>query len=476
MNLRLRTLLASTIATVLLVMGLSSGLSFLVLREISQMEDRTMSRRLNQTLESIADSSGLEKGEIHDQLLHSDRLQHLGARTLLTLRALPLDDPAVPAQLRQQLADDPSADLQVIESYSPKPGEQLFLPPSRRPSPRPLGRKRENRPQTLPPHRSSHKLPPFHAGYAVLRDPSGKPVRVLQAISPKPFTIEGEEGVKTLQMFLWGAGLLFGVVLNLLLDRWVLARLSDLSRQLKLVKADFSHATPVSLAGQDELSTLAADINRMLQQQELYQRNLQQAKAELEGANRELERMASTDGLTQIMNRRFFQINLEEKWQAALQTSQPLSLLLCDVDFFKLYNDTYGHLAGDLCLQKVAEAMSTAVKHEPNAIVARYGGEEFAAIFVNLSLSQAIALAEQMRTAVLALNIPHAASKAADCVTLSMGISSLIPQPHLSPRDLIARADEHLYQAKAAGRNRVIAAMPEVKHPLPVVVAQIGAR
>jgi diguanylate cyclase (GGDEF)-like protein len=130
-------------------------------------------------------------------------------------------------------------------------------------------------------------------------------------------------------------------------------------------------------------------------------------------------------------------------------------------------NDTYGHLAGDLCLQKVAKVMSAVVGQEPTAIVARYGGEEFAAILVNLSDSRAIEIAEQMRTSVLQLNIPHAKSKATDRVTLSIGICSLIPQSHLCERDLIARADEHLYQAKADGRNRVVAELSAIDNSLP---------
>jgi diguanylate cyclase (GGDEF)-like protein len=372
------------------------------------------------------------------QWLRSARLQELGDRTLLILHLLPVDDPEVPVQLRKHQ----SGNLRAIEDYIPKSDQEISSSVKQR----------------FP------KGTEFLAGYALFQDVTGKPIAVLQAISPKPFAVQGEEGVKFLLIFLWVTVLIFSLALNLLLDRWVLVRIDRLSRQLKQVKADCNYPTQISLPGRDELSDLAADINAMLQRQERYQENLRLAKADIEAANRELERLACTDGLTQVMNRRFFQIHLDEIWQQALQTTQPLSLLLCDVDFFKLYNDTYGHLAGDLCLQKVARAMSAILESEPAAIIARYGGEEFAALLANQPIGKVVALAEQMRAAVLHLKIPHSGSKIADCVTLSIGVCSLVPQPNLSYRDLIAQADEHLYRAKSEGRNRVIAALPTISY------------
>jgi diguanylate cyclase (GGDEF)-like protein len=562
MNLRLRTLLASSIATILLVVGLSVGLSYLILQKIASIESTTMDRRLDRTLKSIVDDLGIStnpsqssitdsknpleqinakidvaivldrsgkavmsnlEGRLKEikpppsslrtmlvnlpsqwvniptnnpfslpkgfqagfvqtsegllllierpllqgdrepmrlltgQWLNPNQLKSLGDRTLLKLRLLPIEDPEVPEQLK----NFQTGNLRVIKDYTPKPDLQFKSPT-----------KSDAKPaqNLFPPEETK-----FIAGYVLLRDISGKPIAVLQAVSPKPFATQGEEGVKILILFLWLAVLIFGITLNLLLDRWVLSRISNLSLQLKEVKADFSHSTQVALSGQDELSELASDINLMLQEQERYQENLRLAKAEIEAANQELERLACTDGLTQVMNRRFFQIHLEKIWEASLQASQPLSLLLCDVDFFKLYNDTYGHLAGDLCLQKVAKAMSDVLEHEPNAIVARYGGEEFAMILFNIPVSKAVDIAEQVRISVFNLHIPHASSKAADRVTLSIGVFSLIPQPHLSNRDLIEYADKHLYQAKAEGRNRVVAVSPLVNNSQPNMELQSGA-
>lgn len=297
----------------------------------------------------------------------------------------------------------------------------------------------------------------------LMRNAKGEPVAVMQLLSPSPFSDVTENITKAFLVL--GIGLLFfSVILYFILDRFVLSRISRLNQQVGKIKGDLQNPGQIKLEGKDELANLAKSINRMLQRQINFQNQLYQAKKQIEItnqqlalANQELEHLAKTDGLTQIMNRRFFQINLEEIWQKCLQQQLPVSLILCDVDFFKLYNDTYGHLAGDICLQKVAKAMQTAVSIEPRAIVARYGGEEFVVILPHIEMQRSVQVAEAMRAAIRQLKLPHSASKVADFVTLSIGVSTLIPQPHLSPRDLIGQADQHLYHAKANGRNRVIA-------------------
>jgi diguanylate cyclase (GGDEF)-like protein len=254
------------------------------------------------------------------------------------------------------------------------------------------------------------------------------------------------------------------MILYVVLDRFVLSRISRLNQQVRNIRGDLQTPGSIKLGGQDELANLAKSINKMLERQGTFQKQLHKAKQymetvnrELAAANQELERLAKTDGLTQVMNRHFFQINLEEIWQEGLKNRSPVSLILCDVDFFKLYNDSYGHLAGDLCLQKVAKAMKEAASIEPRAIVARYGGEEFVVILPQVEVNRAIEVAEKMRSTVSHLKLPHRASKVADHVTLSIGVCTLIPKSDLSSRDLIGQADQHLYQAKASGRNQVVA-------------------
>jgi diguanylate cyclase (GGDEF)-like protein len=170
--------------------------------------------------------------------------------------------------------------------------------------------------------------------------------------------------------------------------------------------------------------------------------------------NSELQRQASLDGLTQVANRRYFNEYIERQWYRQVETKQPLSVILCDVDHFKLYNDTYGHLAGDSCLQHVAKALGHAVRS--NDLVARYGGEEFVIVLPNTNNETALQVAERINSQVRALQIVHEKSSASDRVTLSCGVATTIPNFTSSSPNLIATADEALYEAKQKGRNCAI--------------------
>lgn len=189
---------------------------------------------------------------------------------------------------------------------------------------------------------------------------------------------------------------------------------------------------------------------------ETYNQTLEMKVAErtaaLEAANRELQRLASLDGLTHVANRRRFDEYWLEQWQMMAQQKQPLSLLLIDVDFFKQYNDFYGHLAGDECLWRVADAIRS-VLHRPSDMVARYGGEEFAVILPNTQQDGAVRVAKSIMDKVAAASIPHAKSSVSDWLTISVGIGNIYPQPDLSWQTPIAITDKALYQAKRMGRN-----------------------
>jgi diguanylate cyclase (GGDEF)-like protein/PAS domain S-box-containing protein len=197
----------------------------------------------------------------------------------------------------------------------------------------------------------------------------------------------------------------------------------------------------------DLLMKLATQVAIAIQQSELYH--------QLQGANIELQSLASSDSLTAIANRRCFDETINREWLALAREQKPLSLILCDIDCFKLYNDNYGHQAGDYCLQQVAKAISRAAKR-PCDVVARYGGEEFAVILPNTEALGAVAVAEEIRAYVTKLNIVHAKSLVDTHVTLSLGVASTVPSHDSSITMLIAFADEALYQAKKQGRNRVV--------------------
>lgn len=167
-----------------------------------------------------------------------------------------------------------------------------------------------------------------------------------------------------------------------------------------------------------------------------------------------LASLSSVDGLTGIANRRRFDDYLEQEWLRAIRTKSPLALVLIDLDFFKPYNDTYGHLAGDDCLGRVAHALAATFKR-PADLVARFGGEEFACVLPETDLSGAILVANQLLHGVASLGIPHSRSAVAPCVTISLGTAAILPPAGLTPEELIRWADEQLYLAKKEGRNRV---------------------
>jgi diguanylate cyclase (GGDEF)-like protein len=167
-----------------------------------------------------------------------------------------------------------------------------------------------------------------------------------------------------------------------------------------------------------------------------------------------LERMASIDGLTQISNRRSFDNNLEKEVRRASRTQSQLSMVMMDIDFFKGYNDHYGHAGGDDCLQRVAGAVSKIPKRAGDT-VSRYGGEEFAVILPNTPYHGAIKVSENIRQAVEDLNLSHAGSNISEVVTMSLGVTTVTGGKGLKPLNLIKKADEALYMAKEQGRNRV---------------------
>jgi diguanylate cyclase (GGDEF)-like protein/PAS domain S-box-containing protein len=175
----------------------------------------------------------------------------------------------------------------------------------------------------------------------------------------------------------------------------------------------------------------------------------------LKEANEKLKIISMIDGLTQIANRRKFDEYIESEWLRHFRNQTQLSMIICDIDFFKFYNDTYGHQAGDECLQKVALTIQKNV-YRSSDLIARYGGEEFGAILPETDFTSAKIIAERIRNAVKKLEIEHTTSKAAPYITLSFGFSTITPGPDNSFHGLVALADQALYEAKENGRNQSI--------------------
>ena len=213
----------------------------------------------------------------------------------------------------------------------------------------------------------------------------------------------------------------------------------------------FSRRLRAEASEQARLRDAVAASNRELEEKVLLR------TAELETANQQLQALSATDGLTGLANRRAFDQQWAEEWQRASRQGVPLAVAMLDVDQFKLYNDHYGHQAGDVCLRILAQTMANTVQRS-GELVARYGGEEFVIILPGLGGAEALAAMERIRAAVQGLGLPHAKATVAGVVTISIGVASCVPQHGQDAASLVQAADAALYQAKHQGRNKVVLA------------------
>ena len=191
---------------------------------------------------------------------------------------------------------------------------------------------------------------------------------------------------------------------------------------------------------------------------ERHQRNLEilvtERTASLNAANAKLEKLARRDSLTGVYNRLHFNEMIETELRRTRRTKDPLSLILCDVDYFKNYNDYYGHVEGDNCLKQVASALTQGFKRASD-LVARFGGEEFAIILPGTNSTRALSVANNLLQTVRKLNIPHASSPISKYVTISIGVATSQPDELVESKALLELADKELYKAKKQGRNKV---------------------
>jgi len=220
-----------------------------------------------------------------------------------------------------------------------------------------------------------------------------------------------------------------------------------------------------------DLEALASDnlkLQAYAEEVETANQELNQIRRQLEEKNRLLERLSALDTLTGIANRGRFDAVLRQEWRRAAREEIPLSLVFCDIDHFKRFNDTYGHQAGDDCLLRVAQAMDEAL-NRPADVAARYGGEEFVALLVDTETEGVRIIADRIRASVESLRIEHRSSTVVPWLTVSLGIATVRPDVSSRPEDLVELADRACYAAKQAGRNRVIAAaeLPPGRPPPP---------
>lgn len=190
------------------------------------------------------------------------------------------------------------------------------------------------------------------------------------------------------------------------------------------------------------------ELNQVANEYKLFNEHLQ-------WENQKLEALTNVDGLTELANRRAFDTYLQQQWQHFQRQQQPLTLILCDIDHFKPYNDTYGHLKGDECLQQVADILRD-IPRRGSDLAARYGGEEFALILPDTDGEGGLKVANRIRHRLAQLNLPHESSPTNNWITMSCGVASMIPNANHTPEDLIEKADRALYQAKQQGRDRAV--------------------
>jgi diguanylate cyclase (GGDEF)-like protein/PAS domain S-box-containing protein len=202
--------------------------------------------------------------------------------------------------------------------------------------------------------------------------------------------------------------------------------------------------------------TLVFAVYRDISERKLAEQTVAESRRQLEEANRQLENLSNLDGLTAIPNRRQFEAFYPMEWRRRCREGKPIALIMVDIDYFKRYNDHYGHLAGDRCLKLVAQALQ--VVNRAGDLVARYGGEEFVAVLSGTALADAQLLAERMRQRVKDLAIVHEHSTVAHHVTISLGVAAEVPIHRGEAMALLAKADQALYLAKKRGRDRVVLA------------------
>jgi len=291
-------------------------------------------------------------------------------------------------------------------------------------------------------------------------DVYGNPVFSIYYIFAREITKQGMTSLWYALLLFISAGLIISFIMNLRLQYNFIRPLQRLTDHVLRYENEESYPVRLNLDRRDEIGTLAKSFDIMMQ-------TIHERTEELKTANEKLTQLSQIDGLTGIANRRMFNESIAKEWRRMAREKGYLSLILADVDFFKKYNDIYGHQMGDDCLVEVARTIAQSV-HRPEDLGARYGGEEFAVILPNTDEKGAFFIAEKIRTTLMERNIEHKGSNINPSVTMSLGLCTVLPQQGDEISDFIRNADHALYFAKETGRNRtmIFGQYPEIL-PLP---------
>jgi diguanylate cyclase (GGDEF)-like protein len=287
----------------------------------------------------------------------------------------------------------------------------------------------------------------FLTMYANYKDINSNPAFIIETNFPRKITQKGFTALRTSMIVMVFSSIIVLSIVLYLLRIFILKPISTLTKFTANIKENRDFGSRVKIDRSDEIGTLSDGVNDMLgtivEQTDL-----------LITANLKLQKSSSTDGLTGIPNRRTFDETYGRDWSMHGREKKPLGLILCDIDFFKPYNDTYGHQKGDQCLKKVAKTIQNALKRT-NDLAARYGGEEFVIILPNTDLEGAIGIAQIIRKNVEAAAILHKSSTVGEYVTISLGVGSIVPPNDMTSDQFLECVDKALYQSKENGRNQV---------------------
>lgn len=281
-----------------------------------------------------------------------------------------------------------------------------------------------------------------------LADTLNRPVLQMTLTMPPRTTISKLTSAPLAIAFL--IALIGGACMLGLIERMLILPIRTLGRHLRRIRELGDYSLRLRLPHRNELGKLSEELNALVEQ-------VQTQQLQLIAQSREMQALSYQDSLTALANRRRFDQAIADNWAMAQRQRKPLALLMCDVDYFKTYNDHYGHQKGDEILRQLAQIIGQVVVRTSD-LATRYGGEEFAILLPDTTETGAVHLAEALQQKLQQANIPHDYSHICRRLTLSIGVAAMIPDSEQSPRDLVRLADEALYAAKAGGRNRIEAA------------------
>lgn len=292
------------------------------------------------------------------------------------------------------------------------------------------------------------KAPDVLFVYALFKDIYGKNAFMVEIQFPRDITRQGMTTIWNALLFSIVGGLLILLFMLLLLHRTILSPIFRLTDHARSIESSGDFSVRLAMKRKDAIGVLAKSFDRMLEE-------IESQTNKLHRMNRTLEKLSLRDSLTGLSNRRNFDKQLKKEWNRMMREKAELAIIMCDIDHFKLYNDTYGHQAGDNCLRSIGEILTHQL-NRPSDMAARYGGEEFVILLPNTSLDGAVRIAGEIREAVMGLNIEHPGSPVDKIITLSLGVAAAVPQGKSVAGPLLEAADRALYKAKMDGRNRVV--------------------